>query len=94
MFESEELEFFGPALEETRSKVELELAIAPTLGECYLMPRQRRLLDDADEFDPSTVLCPQIRILLTALQNGGTFSSLISLWTNLGVEIRGPARVP
>ena len=94
LFDSNELELVGPALEEARAKAELELLTAPTLGECYLMPGQRRLPDNADEFYPSAVVCSQIRILLTALENGGTLSSLISLWTNLGLEIRGPARVP
>ena len=58
------------------------------------MPGQRRLPTDTAEFDPSTVDCSQIRILLSALQNGGTLSSLISLWTNFGLEVRGPAKIP
>ena len=58
------------------------------------MPGQRRLPADTDEFDPSTVVCSQIRILQSALQNGGTLSYLISLLTNFGLEIRGPAKVP
>ena len=94
LFDSNELELVGPASEEARAKAELELPIATFLGECYLMPGKRRLPADAAEFDPSTVVSSQIRILRSALQNGGTLSSLISLWTNLGLGVRGPAKVP
>ena len=94
LFDSNELELSGPALEKARAKAELELPIAPTLGECYLMPGQRRLPEDITDFDPSAVACSQTRILLTALQNSGTLSSLVSLRTNLGLEIHGPAKVP
>ena len=94
LFDSNELELVGPALEDARAKAEQELPIAPVLGECYLMPGQRKLPADTAEFDLSPVVCSQIGILLSALQNGGTLSSLISLWTNLGLEVRGPAKVP
>ena len=94
LFDSNELELVGPALEDARAKAEQELPIAPVLGECYLLPGQRKLPAETAEFEPSTVVCSQIRILLSALQNGGTLSSLISLWTNLLLEVRGPAKVP
>ena len=94
LFDSNELELVGPALEDARARAEQELPIAPVLGECYLMPGQRKLPADTAEFDPSTVVCSQICILLSALQIGGTLSSLISPWTNLGLEVRGPAKVP
>ena len=82
------------ALEEAREKAELEFPIAPVLGECYLLPGPRETPADTDALDPSSVVCSQIRVLLTGLQYGGNLDSLCSLWNNLGLEIRGPVRVP
>ena len=36
-------ELVGPSLDEAREKAELPYQIAPTLGECYLLPGQREL---------------------------------------------------
>ena len=94
LYRKNEQELVGLALEEAREKAELEFPIAPVLGECYLLPEQRELPADTDALDPSSVVCSQIRVLLTGLQHGGNLDSLCSLWNNLGLEIRGPVRVP
>ena len=89
-----ELELAGLELDEAREKAQLEFPIAPTLGECYLLPGQHELPADIDSLDPSSVICSQIRILFIGLQHGGTMETLASLWSNLGLEVRGPAKVP
>ena len=82
----------GLALDETREKAESEFPIAPTLGECYL--GHRELPADIDAPDPSSVICSQIRVLFIGLQHGGILESLSSLWSNLGLEARGPVSIP
>ena len=94
LFEKDELELTGPALVEAREKAELPYPIVPILGECYLLTGQRRRPIAIDELDPSSVVCSQIRILLTGLQQGGGSSILSSLWSNLSLEVRGPVKVP
>ena len=94
LYRKNEQELVGLALEEAREKAELEFPIAPVLGECYLLPEQRELPADTDALDPSSVVCSQIRVLLTGLQHSGNYDSLCTLWNNLGLEIRGPVRVP
>ena len=94
LFGKNEQELFGLALDEAREKAESEFPIAPTLGECYLLPGQRELPADIDALDPSSVICSQIRVMFIGLQHGGSLESLSSLWSNLGVEARGPVRIP
>ena len=94
LFGKDEQELTGPALVEAREKAELAYPIIPTLGECYLLPGQRKLPVAIDELDPSSVVCSQIRILLTGLQQGGDSTILSSLWSNLSLEVRGPVKVP
>ena len=94
LFGKDEQEITGPALVEAREKAELAYPIIPILGESYLLPGQRKLPVPIDELDPSSVVCSQIRILLTGLQQGGDSSILSSLWSNLSLEVRGPVKVP
>ena len=94
LFGRNEQELIGLALDEAREKAESEFPIAPTLGECYLSPGQRELPADIDALDPSSVICSQIRVLFIGLQHGGSLESLFSLWSNLGLEARGPVRIP
>ena len=93
LYGKDEQELVGLALEQAREKAELEFPIAPVLGERYLLPGQRELPADTDALNPSSVVCSQIRVMLTVLQHGGNLDSLCSLWNNLGLEIRGPVRV-
>ena len=86
-------ELVGPSLDEAREKAEMTYPIAPTLGECYLLPEQYELPSDVDILDPSAVICSQIRILMTGLQHGGGLD-VRSLWSSLWSEIRGPSKVP
>ena len=94
LYERNEQELVGLELDEAREKAQLEFPLAPTLGECYLLPGQHELPADIDALDASSVICSQIRILFVGLQHGGTLETLLSLWNNLGLEIRGPVRVP
>ena len=47
-------------LTEARGKAKLEIPVAPILGECYLLPGQRKLPVPTDELDPSSVVCSQM----------------------------------
>ena len=94
LFGKNEQELTGPALVEARGKAELAYPIIPILGECYLLQGQRKLPVAIDELDPSSVVCSQIRILLTGLQRGGDSTILSSLWSNLSLEVHGPVKVP
>ena len=94
LYGKDEIELVGTPLAEARERAELEIPIAPILGECYLLPGQRKLPVPTDELDPTTVVCSQIRILFTGLQYGGNLSNLTSLWGKLGLEIRGPVKMP
>ena len=94
LFGKNEQELFGLALDEAREKAESEFPIAPTLGECYLLPGQRELPADIGTLDPSAVICSQIRVLFIGLQHGCSLESLSSLWSNLGLEARSPVRIP
>ena len=94
LYGKNELELTGSDLVAAREKAELEIPIAPILGECYLLAGQRKLPVPTDELDPSTTICCQIRILLTGLKYGGDLHTLTSLWGNLGLEVRGPVKVP
>ena len=94
LYGKNEQELVGPSLDEAREKAELNYPIAPTLGECYLLPGQRELPADVDVLDPSAVICSQIRILITGLQHGGNSDTLRSLWSTLCMEVRGPAKAP
>ena len=94
LYGKDEVELTGTSLAEARERAELEIPIAPILGECYLLPGQRKLPVPTDELDPSMVVCAQIRILFTGLQHGGDLSVLTSLWGNLSLEVRGPVKVP
>ena len=78
LYGKDELELTGYALAEAQEKAELEIPIAPILGECYLLPRQRNRPVASDELDPTSVVCSQ-RYLLTGLQHGGDLSVLTSL---------------
>ena len=94
LYGKNELELTGADLAAAREKAELEIPNAPILGECYLLAGQRKLSVPTDELDPSTTICCQIRLLLTGLKYGGDLDTLTSLWGNLGLEVRGPIKVP
>ena len=94
LYGKNEQELVGPSLDEAREKAEMTYPIAPTLGECYLLPGLYELPSDVDILDRSAVICSQIRILVTGLQHGVGLDVVRSLWSSLGSEIRGPSKVP
>ena len=89
LFDRNERELPGSALDEARERAKLEFPLTPTLGECYLIPGQNELLVDTGVSDSSSIACSQMRILLVGLQSGGSLDVLTSLWTNLGLEAQG-----
>ena len=94
LYGRDEVELAGQELDSARERAELAIPITPVLGECYLLPGQRKLPVATDSLEPCAVICSQIRILLIGLQNGGNADILSSLWTNLSMEVRGPTKVP
>ena len=94
LYGRDEVELSGQDLDKARERAELAIPITPVLGECYLLPGQRRLPVATDDLEPCAVICSQVRILLIGLQNGGNADILSSLWANLSLEVRGPTKVP
>ena len=94
LYDKNEQEITGVALDEAREKAEQTFPITPTLGECHLLPGQRQLRKDTEILDPSSVACSQMRLLLLGLQSGGELDLLTSLLSNLNVEAQGPTRFP
>ena len=73
LYDKNEREITGVALDEAREKAEQTFPITPTLGACHLLPGQRELPKDTEILDPSSVACSQMRLLLLGLQSGGEF---------------------
>ena len=90
----DEVELTGQELDKARERAELVIPITPVLGECYLLPGQRKLPVTTDNLEPCAVICSQVRILLIGLQNGGKADILSLLWANLSLEVHGPTKVP
>ena len=83
LFGPDELERIGPPSDEAREKAKLTFPIASILDESHMLPGQR----NADFLDPSTVVCSQVRSLLTWLKCGGKADVLTSLWSNRSSKV-------
>ena len=92
LYDCHEVELTGQELDKARERAELAIPITPVLGECYLLPGQRKLAVATDNPEPCAVICSQVRILLIGLQNGGNADIFSSLCANLSLEVRGRLR--